>query len=317
MPLTKFPRGVSSFGTPIFGAATTIPVSFGNYFYVRSTTGSNSAGSNGSDPSVPFATIDYAIGQCAANNDDVIVVLPGHAETISVASGIAVDIAGITIVGLGNGNRRPIITMDTATTTTIAVSAANCVVKNLIITANFADIATAIIVSAANCRLEKLEFRETAVDMNFFNVVRTNATNNAADGLEVIGCRRVSIDAAALAFVSILANENRVIINDNIDTQASAADVGHFLIMGAFVCLDMWVVGNIVNLTGDNNAQTVGVFATGSSITSTGIVAYNLVSQLDATTELFDTATLDFGHFQNFMTGTIAQSGYVLPAIDA
>ena len=47
------------------------------------------------------------------------------------------------------------------------------------------------------------------------------------------------------------------------------------------------------------------------------MMSFNFVSQLDATSELFDTATLDFGHFENRMTGTIAKSGYVLPAIDA
>jgi len=46
-------------------------------------------------------------------------------------------------------------------------------------------------------------------------------------------------------------------------------------------------------------------------------VAYNLVNNLDATTEIFDTATLDFGHFVNYMTGAIAKSGYLLPAADA
>ena len=40
----------------------------------------------------PFATIDYAVGQCVANRGDIIYVLPGHVETISTATSLALDL---------------------------------------------------------------------------------------------------------------------------------------------------------------------------------------------------------------------------------
>jgi hypothetical protein len=153
--------------------------------------------------------------------------------------------------------------------------------------------------------------------MNFLNVFRTGAVANCADGLTIVGNTRISIDAAALAFVSILEATDRLLIANNFDNQSSAADIGHFITMGAFVCLGARILGNILNLNGDNNAQTVGVFATGSSTTSTGTIAYNLIGHLDSTTELFDTATLDFQHFLNYSTAVIAKSGYLLPAADS
>ena len=262
-------------------------------------------------------TITAAKNAATANRGDVIYVVPGHTETVSAAGGLALNKAGVSIIALGQGSLRPKITLDTATTATITMTAANVVLKGFTIEANFADIAVAIVVSATGCRIEGNYFTEAAVDMNFLSCIATGATDNTADGLEIVGNQRRSIDAAALAFVSVLQAISDLTITDNIDTQASAADVGHFLIMAAKVVKNLQCHRNILNLTGDNNAQTVGVFATGSSTTSTGIMSYNLVSQLDATTELFDTATLDFGHFENRMTGAIAKSGYVLPAIDA
>ena len=262
-------------------------------------------------------TIASAIAAATANRGDVIYVTPGYTQTVSAAGGLNLNKAGISIIGLGQGSLRPKITFNTSAAATITMTAANVVLKGFTIEANFADIVVAIVVSATGCRIEGNYFTEAAVDMNFLSIVATGTSDNTADGLEIVGNQRRSIDAAALAFVSVLQAINDLTINDNIDTQASAADVGHFLIMAAKVVKNLQCHRNILNLTGDNNAQTVGVFATGSSTTSTGIVSYNLVSQLDATTELFDTATLDFGHFENRMTGAIAKSGYVLPAIDS
>lgn len=314
MGLTRFPNGISSFGVPVFGTGSpTIPITLGNYWFVNGAIGTDDP-AFGTEKDKPFDTIDYAIGKCSAY--DVIIVAPGHTETISKAGGITADVTGITIVGLGTGLKRPLVTMDTAATTTVAVSAASVTIDNIIFSANYADIATAVAVSAKDFTLKNCSFLETATDMNFLSIVATSTTDNACDGLTVINNERISIDAAALAFISILGNCNRLRVEGNFDNQASAANVGHFIIMAAKVCLGARIVGNILNLTGDNNAQTVGVFMTGSSTTSTGIVAYNLVGSLDTTTELFDTATLDFQHFENYYTGVIATSGKLWPVVD-
>src|SRR3990172_1175278 len=79
----------------------------GNIFFVDSNAGqaSDSEGS-GYHPDAPFATIDYAVGQCSENQGDVILVLPGHVETVSAAAGLDLDKAGITIIFCGHGNAR-------------------------------------------------------------------------------------------------------------------------------------------------------------------------------------------------------------------
>lgn len=290
-------------------------ITTGSVFYVSSDTGSDSY--KGISAKQPVATIDKALALCTADKGDVVYVMPGHTETVSAASGLNIDVAGVSVIGLGNGSLRPTITLDTADTATVALTAANVLLKNFIFTANFADIVSCIITSAANITIEGCLFNEKAAAMNYFTCISTDAVANSSDGLKIINNTRISIDAAALAFISILEDQTDVAILGNYDNQASAANVGHFLILGALTVLGLNCQNNILNLNGDNNAQTVGVFATGSATDCTGVMAYNLVNQLDATTELFDTATLDFGHFQNFMTGVIAKSGYVLPAIDS
>lgn len=286
----------------------------GNTFYVSSTGGIDIP-EHGGNPNAPFASIDYAIGKCTANKGDVIYVMPGHVENVAAAGAIALDVAGVSIVGLGRGSLRPILSL-TAAAASITISAASCQVKNIIFNANFADVATCFTVSAVDARIEGNLFKEAGTDLNWLSCVVTSATNNACDGLEVIGNERNSIDAAALAFVSILGNITGLNVSDNIDTQSSAADVGHFIIMSSKVCLNTKILRNILNLNGDNNAQTVGVFATGSSTTSTGVMAHNLVGSLDTTTELIVTATLDFQMFQNFYTGVLQASGKLWPAVD-
>ena len=86
----------------------------GNIYYVDSgaAVASDEVGA-GRSPSTPFATIDFAIGQCTANNGDVIYGMPGHAEAVIAAGGLDVDVAGISIIGLGVGNNRPTITLGT------------------------------------------------------------------------------------------------------------------------------------------------------------------------------------------------------------
>jgi hypothetical protein len=94
-------------------------------FYVHST---GSDGNDGLSWGKPFATLDYAIGKCTADKGDVILVMPGHAETTTA---IAADVAGIRIIGLGQGRNKPALTATTAATDLINVSAASVTLRNL------------------------------------------------------------------------------------------------------------------------------------------------------------------------------------------
>jgi hypothetical protein len=87
--------------------------STGRRIWVHSGTGEDAAGYGGS-PDKPVATVDYAIGLCTDNENDVIYVMPGHAETFIATDGFDANIAGIAIIGLGWGASRPTFTFDHA-----------------------------------------------------------------------------------------------------------------------------------------------------------------------------------------------------------
>ncbi len=80
----------------------------------------------------PLATIDYAVGLCTANQGDVILVAPGHAETLSGAADLDIDVSGITIIGLAAGSLMPTLTLGgTDAATTIEINGDNITVKNI------------------------------------------------------------------------------------------------------------------------------------------------------------------------------------------
>jgi hypothetical protein len=112
----------------------------------------------------PFATIDYAIGKCAANRGDIIMVKPGHTETVSAAGGITLDVAGVAIVGLGLGSLRPTINF-TATDSTFLMSAANCLIHNLLFAGEIDAVVSPIVVSAADNIINRCELRDVTGQM--------------------------------------------------------------------------------------------------------------------------------------------------------
>jgi len=158
-----FPNGVTIGGVPL---QQTNP---GKVFWVNSTTvlAEKGIGSSDGNPGTyqkPFATVDYAIGQCTASRGDVIMVMPGHTETISAAAGVALDVAGVAIIGLGTGSLRPTFNF-TATASTFTISAANCAIKNCLFTGGIDAVVSPIVVSAADCVIDTCELRDVTGQM--------------------------------------------------------------------------------------------------------------------------------------------------------
>jgi hypothetical protein len=145
-----FANGVTVRGLPLLNAYP------GQVFWVHSGTGSD--GNKGTFDR-PFGTIDYAIGRCTASRGDIIMVKAGHTETISAAAGIALDVIGVAIIGTGTGALRPTINF-TATTSTFAISAANCSVYNILFTGGIDAIVSPIVISAADTSILNSEYRD-------------------------------------------------------------------------------------------------------------------------------------------------------------
>jgi len=137
----------------------------GDVFFVdsgKTTTGGITSGF-GSSPDRPFLTLDSAIANCAENNGDHIFVLPGHAETIIADSGVDIDKAGITIIGLGRGAARPTFTFQGNVAADFKLAAASTVIKNLLFLNNLDNTTGIVEVSAPDCQILGCEFREADI----------------------------------------------------------------------------------------------------------------------------------------------------------
>lgn len=103
----------------------------GSHFHVDSNhTNASDASGYGKRKDKPFATIDYAVGKCADNNADVIWVHAGHVEAVIAPAGLDLDVEGITIVFLGNGDDQAKITFGTDVDADMDVNADNITLVN-------------------------------------------------------------------------------------------------------------------------------------------------------------------------------------------
>ena len=141
----------------------------GEEFYVHNGTGSDG---NPGTKTQPFKTFDYAMGKCTAPSTtraaaDTIYLLPGHAENIATAGAITCDVAGITVIGLGNAGSRPKFSF-TAAAATFVISADDIKFRNVQWEANFLDVAIGIDVSAIDSlTFEDCWFTDAASNLNF------------------------------------------------------------------------------------------------------------------------------------------------------
>lgn len=157
----------------------------GNIFYVNSEHALASDTTSNGTIDRPFATIDYAVGRTTANNNDCIVVGLTHAETISTAAGLALDVAGVSIEGLGAGNNRATITVGTDTAASIVVSAANVTVNNVRFVGAIANLATMISVTAAGFSIKNSNAYCSTATTGILKTIVTTADANdmTVDGL--------------------------------------------------------------------------------------------------------------------------------------
>lgn len=313
MALTRYTNGVESFGVPVIGSGQ-IPTTTGSYFFVDSSTGS--AGNDGTSPTSALNTVDNAVNKCTANKGDVIVCMPGHAETISSATSLVLDVAGVTVIGLGTGNKRPTFTYATSTAASVVVSADNVTVANCRFIGNLDNVAAAFTLGAAKYfELRGNDFIDNSAALHFITILVTGTTDNAVDGLRVVGNRWWGLALAPNAFISILGDTDLLYVADNLAVMAVTDDEGHFITITADTLRAAEITRNKLICTGSTGAA-VGIFLTGSSTDNTGIVSYNLVSSLDTTAELIATAGTGLTFIENYYTGTADASGKLWPAVD-
>jgi hypothetical protein len=269
----------------------------------------------------PFSTIAYALTQCQAGRGDIIFVKPGYTQTIADATSLILSVAGVAIIGLGNGSSRPTITMGTAATANIPVTAANVVLQNFLFKANFADIASVFTATSTNTptdlTIDRCEFRDTSSILNFLTVVTGNATANSMDGLTFTNNRVQSLGTTAATTAIVLASAtNRVIIQDNYGVSAVLNDTAAMLAAGTAQLTAVDIARNIWERP--NTSSTGGSFVSGSGNAWTGMAYDNYFYQVDNTAGIWISTGhgSSFGYVQNFspITGAVDKSALTNPA---
>lgn len=222
------------------------------------------------------ATIDAAIGLCTANAGDTIYVLPGHTEAVT-SSSIALDVAGVSIIGLGVGAAKPTLTFG-ATDSRINVTAANGKFKNLRLTAGIGDVVTAFLhaTAAQNTVYEDIEFTASST-FNFINQYTLGAAN-ISDGCRWERNYVRTADAGQLALVITAASQADLKFYNNYVVHAAAA--AGLLTGGAADFLGIDVRGNFVQ-TGQTDGS-VGVLVITTGTASSGSIVDNDMKTADA-----------------------------------
>lgn len=191
----------------------------------------------------PFATLDFAIGQCAAGRGDTIYIRPGYSETITTASAIDIDVDGVNIIGLGTGTSIPTIEFNNAVAT-VTVDADNVYVRNVKFNASITAVAVGVdvIAGATDAVFDGCIFDVDAAATDEFTLsVRFNA---GCDRGAVVNCTFDQDLAAATAAISLTGASDRITIKNNrffgdygvaningITTLSTNVDIGYNLIL--------------------------------------------------------------------------------------
>ncbi len=132
----------------------------------------------------PLATIDGGVNKCTGSNGDYVLALPGHAETLSAAADIAMDTAGVTVIGLGNMDLRPTLTLGTSTGADVNVSAENCRIKNIKFVSGINSLVNFLDLDAGNFAAEDCLFETSST----YEVVTFVDILTTMDNFKFSGC---------------------------------------------------------------------------------------------------------------------------------
>lgn len=320
--VSSFPGGFPS-GLSVLGMPLVFPNAQGNIFYVNNgATGlaaGQSAGSDGNKGTFnkPFATLQKAVNSCLTGNGDTIFVGPGHAENIASATALALNKAGITIIGLGSGDNRPTFTLTTANTATITVSANNISICNCVFVANFLNIAVLFdLTTAKGFNFDSCEVRDTSAILNFLTVFSCSATSNANDGLLIRQNRFSLLTAAGAAklinFAGIL---DRVEISDNFYRAVTTGAGAVITFATTKYATNFYVLRNAF-LTANAAGTATGLLITSDTATHSGLLRENFIKTL-ATTPLLVTAGTGLAFIDNKYQKTAERSGILSPVVDS
>lgn len=150
------------------------------YYVGPNVAGAGSDDRRGLSKESSLATLQAAIDLATASKNDIIYLLPGHAETVATAGAIDINEIGLRVIGLGTGALRPTFTFS-AVDATITMTAASCVLENVVIKPSIDAVVSPIVVSAADCKID-VEIQDASALIECESGILTTA---AADRINI------------------------------------------------------------------------------------------------------------------------------------
>lgn len=292
------------YSTNASGIVTISPPGFttGRILFVHSGTGTDRA-DYGDSPDYPLATVDYAFSQglVTASKGDVIYVMPGHAESTTTANAelFDMDVAGVSIIGLGTGDKRPTFTLGVASAT-IVIGAAGCRLSNIRLIGDVSDLVTGLEIEAAatGCEVDHCYFQDNATtkDMLIHVAVAADADrlyyhhnhhNGITGGEATEGIKFAGGCDGLIMEHNIIVGDFKT--NGVVDLSAAAS-------------LNVCIQHNRLL----NNGADTGLCIKGHA-SMTGLIAWNAVGGIKANTETIVAAGAH--SFENYGTDTAGTTG--------
>lgn len=297
----QYLRGwINTLNQDIANGGSLFNVGTGKIFYVDS--GAGSSAFTGLSADRAKATLNGAVGLCEDNRGDLIYVLQGHSKTMGAAADeVDLDVAGITVVGLGNGTLRPLFDYTGDVTGAFAIGAANITIRNCVFNANTPDVNEAIEIEAAgdNATIQNCEFTVTTADTDEFT--DCIELGDAADGATITGCKFVMAGGAAVSAIHLdFDTDGMTIINNIITGDYSTACING----DTTASTNLIITGNILMngiLVGDGGMGTVAAIVLLDS--TAAIISHNDILS-DVATNLLMRVADDATFIGNWVTDT-------------
>lgn len=312
------------------GSAVVLPPG-GQVFYVRGTGGTSTVAGTVTEYSYDppglrerlNGDVNTALRQCVSGRGDVVVVLPGHTETVSAADGWSNLVAGTRIIGLSTGfGNRPTITFNNSASTILA-DVANVTIEGFkflfagaLASTTALTVTVAIPVTAAGF-IFRNNYCNVGVDAD--QLVTDMMTLSAgADQCTIINNHIEGYAASVITTViktSAAGADDLTIANNIITAEVATAATGVLIDIDAGAILRTNILGNILE-----NQTASSKYVIDGHATSTGRIHGNLFLVLDGATGPASLGIVGCDAMRtglNYCSTAVVASAIVCPAVDS
>lgn len=259
-------------------------------------------------------TLADALARSRAGFGDIIILLPGHSESISSATYLSALTAGTRIIGAGRGSNMPTLRL-TATSAQLAIAVADVVFSGIRFRLEGANgIVKAINVTGADVLFQKCDFEVGSGASNKATIALE--VGSGGNGCTIAGCRFRGVTAGAVTdgiLIAAAVSEFRAVGN----TMMFAGTNG--LIRCTAAATNLYIGGNVMENLVASSVACINF----SNVAADGVIADNYMVVKNATTVTGGTTGITVGgssnlvgFFNNQVVNSVNASGILTPAAD-